>query len=205
MISEQLDRGGAQPQRDSDIALAAAVARHDPTAVNTLFTEYVNGVSRYVVHLVPDLTESDLEDVVQETFIGVLRSAAEYRGDCSLSTFIMRIAHHKAIDAFRRRQVVEKHESNFTLITGEDREISDGGTGIDQDIISKQQIAMVRKHLGDLPEDQRQAITLRYVLGMRVDDVAETMNLSRRMVELLITRGRTALKNKLSSLVNDED
>jgi RNA polymerase sigma-70 factor, ECF subfamily len=199
MTSDYLGVGGTQ--RDSDIALAASVARNDPTAVNTLFTEYVNAVSRYVVHLVPDLTESDLEDVVQETFIGVLRSAPEYRGDCSLSTFIMRIAHHKAIDALRRRQVVEKHESTFASMTGEDIDISDGTTSIEDGIISNQQIAMIRKSLSELPEDQRQAITLRYVLGMKVDDVADTMKLSRRMVELLITRGRSALKGKLSGLM----
>jgi RNA polymerase sigma factor (sigma-70 family) len=193
---------GRGTQRDSDIALAAAVARNDETAIQTLFTEYVNGVRRYVLHVVPDLTDSDLDDVVQETFIGALRAAPEYRGDCSLATFVMRIAHHKAIDSLRRRQVVEKHEATFTTITGEDREISDGATGIDDSLITEQHIAMVRKALAGLPEDQRQAITLRYVLGYRVDDVAETMNLSRRMVELLITRGRSALRGRLSDLLD---
>ncbi len=199
MSNDYLVGGGSG--RDSDIALAAAVARNDATAVNTLFSEYVNSVSRYVVHLVSDLTESDLEDVVQETFIGVLRSAPEYRGDCSMSTFIMRIAHHKAIDALRRRQVVEKHESNFASMANDDIDISDGSTGIEDGIITGQHIAMIRRSLSELPEDQRQAITLRYVLGMKVDDVAETMKLSRRMVELLITRGRSALKGKLSGLL----
>jgi RNA polymerase sigma-70 factor (ECF subfamily) len=163
----------------------------------------VNIVSRYVVHVVSDLTESEVEDVVQETFIGVLRSAPEYRGDCSLSTFIMRIAHHKAIDALRRRQVVEKHESTFATILGDDRDISDGTISVENDIIWNQQIAAIRKSLSELPEDQRQAITLRYVLNMKVDDVAETMKLSRRMVELLITRGRSALKGKLGGLMEN--
>jgi RNA polymerase sigma-70 factor, ECF subfamily len=201
MVSDYSEGGGSR--RDSDIALAASVARNDSTAVNTLFNEYVNPVSRYVVHLVQDLTESETEDVVQETFIGVLRSAPEYRGDCSLSTFIMRIAHHKAIDALRRRQVVEKHESTFASMSGEDRDISDGTTSVEDGIISNQKIAIIRRSLSELPEDQRQAITLRYVLNMKVDDVAETMKLSRRMVELLITRGRSALKGKLSGLTEN--
>jgi RNA polymerase sigma-70 factor (ECF subfamily) len=198
MASDYSVGGGSN--RDGDIALAASVARNDATAVNMLFNEYVNPVSRYVVHLVPDLTESEVEDVVQETFIGVLRSAPEYRGDCSLSTFIMRIAHHKSIDALRRRQVVEKHESTFTVM-GEDRDISDGTTSVEDKMISEEAIAAVRKCLSELPEDQRQAITLRYVLNMKVDDVAETMKLSRRMVELLITRGRSALRGKLGGLL----
>ncbi len=199
MATDYSGVGGTQ--RDSDIALVAAVARNDTTAVNTLFNEYVHAVSRYVVHVVPDLTESDLEDVVQETFIGALRAAPEYRGDCSLSTFVMRIARHKAIDSLRRRQVVEKHESTFAAMANEDFDISDGTTSVEDGIISNQQIAMVRRSLAELPEDQRQAITLRYVLSMKVDDVADTMGLSRRMVEMLITRGRSALKGKLSGLL----
>jgi RNA polymerase sigma factor (sigma-70 family) len=59
---------------------------------------------------------------------------------------------------------------------------------------------LVRKALSLLPEDQKQAITLRYVVGMRVDDVAETMKVSRRKAELLITRGRAALRERLAEL-----
>jgi RNA polymerase sigma factor (sigma-70 family) len=113
----------------------------------------------------------------------------------------MRIARHKAIDSLRRRQVVEKHESTFATMSNEDFDISDGTTSVEDGIISNQQIAMVRRSLAELPEDQRQAITLRYVLSMKVDDVADTMGLSRRMVEMLITRGRSALKGKLSGLL----
>jgi RNA polymerase sigma-70 factor (ECF subfamily) len=191
---------GGVTQRDSDIALAAALARNDDNAVNTFFTEFVNPVTRYVVHVVSDIGESDLEDVVQETFIGVLRAMPEYRGDCSLSTFVMRIAHHKAIDAFRRRQVVEKHEGNLTTITGEEPDILDANSNVEESIISQQRVAAVRKVLAELTEDQRQAITLRYIIGMRVEDVADTMKLTRRMVELLITKGRSAIRDKLSGL-----
>ena len=80
-------REGGVP-REEDVEFAASIARKEPAAVHVLFTAYTHGVSRYVMHLVPDLTDSDLEDVVQETFIGVLRSARDYRGDCSLSTFV---------------------------------------------------------------------------------------------------------------------
>ena len=197
-------REGGVP-REEDVEFAASIARKEPAAVHVLFTAYTHGVSRYVMHLVPDLTDSDLEDVVQETFIGVLRSARDYRGDCSLSTFVLRIAHHKAIDVLRRRTVLNKHESTFASMTtpsGEEIEIPDGTTSIEDSIILGQHIAQVRKSLAELPADQRRALMLRYVLGMRVDAVAYRMNLSRRMAELLITRGRAALKGRLRDLLD---
>lgn len=197
-------REGVVP-REEDIQFAASIASREPAAVHALFSAYTHGVSRYVMHLVPDLTDSDLEDVVQETFIGVLRSARDYRGDCSLSTFVLRIAHHKAIDVLRRRTTQNKHESTFASLTtpsGEEIEIPDGGASIEDGIIMSQHIAQVRKSLAELPADQRRALMLRYVFGMRVDAVAHRMNLSHRMAELLITRGRAALKGRLRDLLD---
>jgi DNA-directed RNA polymerase specialized sigma24 family protein len=65
-----------------------------------------------------------------------------------------------------------------------------------------QHIAQVRRSLAELPADQRRALMLRYVFGMRVDAVARRMNLSHRMAELLITRGRAALKGRLRDLLD---
>jgi RNA polymerase sigma-70 factor (ECF subfamily) len=197
-------REGVVP-REEDIQFAASIASREPAAVHALFSAYTHGVSRYVMHLVPDLTDSDLEDVVQETFIGVLRSARDYRGDCSLSTFVLRIAHHKAIDVLRRRTTQNKHESTFASLTtpsGEEIEIPDNGASIEDGIIMSQHIAQVRRSLAELPADQRRALMLRYVFGMRVDAVARRMNLSHRMAELLITRGRAALKGRLRDLLD---
>ena len=110
MQDDHLDRN---IQREADLVLIREVAGYDEGAVSRLFAEYETTVSRYVCHTVPDNNEEDLQDVVQETFIGVLRSAKDYRGDSSLSTWILRIAHYKAIDALRRRKVVEKREETI--------------------------------------------------------------------------------------------
>jgi RNA polymerase sigma-70 factor (ECF subfamily) len=188
-------------QREADMALLQEVARNEPDAVGRLFAEYEITVSRYVCHTVPDITEADLEDVVQETFIGVLRSAKDYRGDSSLSTWILRIAHYKAIDALRRRKVVEKREETIENMSSDEVSfMGDASADVEENVVSAQDIMLVRKALSLLPEDQKQAITLRYVVGMRVDDVAETMKVSRRKAELLITRGRAALRERLAEL-----
>ncbi|MCL6509590.1 MAG: RNA polymerase sigma factor [Anaerolineae bacterium] len=165
------------------------------------FVEYEPAVSRYIVHTVPDITEEDLADVVQETFIGALRSLKDYRGDSSLTTWVLRIAHYKAVDALRRRQVMNKREEAIENMSSD--EVSFVGTAsadVEEDVVDEQDIALVRQALASLPPDQRQALTLRYVNGLRVDDVAATMNVSRRKAELLITKGRAALRERLIEL-----
>lgn len=198
MLDDNLDRS---LQRDADMALLREVASHDQNAVARLFAEYESMVSRYVCHTVPDIIEDDLQDVVQETFIGILRSAKDYRGDSSLTTWILRIANYKAIDALRRRKVIEKREETIENMSSDEVSfMGDASADVEEGMVNAQDILLVRKALGQLPEDQRQAITLRYVMGMRVDDVAETMKVSRRKAELLITRGRAALRERLAAL-----
>lgn len=198
MLDDNLDRSR---QREADMALLREVANHDEDAVAHLFTEYESMVSRYVCHTVPDVNEEDLQDVVQETFIGVLRSAKDYRGDSSLSTWVLRIAHYKAIDALRRRKVVEKREETIENMSSDEVTfVGDASADVEEGVVSAQDVLLVRKALNQLPDEQKQAIVLRYVIGMRVDDVAETMNVSRRKAELLITRGRAELRARLAEL-----
>ncbi len=198
MRDDNLDRS---TQREADLALLHKVANHEPSAVERLFADFETTVSKYVCHTVSDINEEDLQDVVQETFIGVLRSAKDYRGDSSLSTWILRIAHYKAIDALRRRKVVEKREESIENMSSD--EVSFVGAtsaDVEEGVVGTEDVLLIRKALSQLPDDQKQAITLRYVIGMRVDDVAETMKVSRRKAELLITRGRAALRERLAEL-----
>lgn len=198
MLDDNLDRS---LQRDADMVLLREVANHNQDAVARLFAEFESTVSRYVCHTVPDINEDDLQDVVQETFIGVLRSAKDYRGDSSLSTWVLRIAHYKAIDALRRRKVVEKREETIENMSSDEVHfVGDASADVEDTVVGAQDIQLVRKALSQLPDDQKQAIVLRYVMGMRVDDVAEMMKVSRRKAELLITRGRAALRERLAKL-----
>lgn len=188
-------------QRDNEIALMKAVARGDEEAIKQLWETYWSVVSRFVRHVMPDITQSDSEDVVQETFIGALRSANDYRGDSSVTTWICRIAKYKAIDHLRRRKGIEKHEEPIESMSSDEVSFpSESSNEVEENIEDEQDIALVRKAMALLPDDQREALARRYFVGMRVDDVAETMKVSRRKAELLITKGRAALIKILNNL-----
>jgi len=193
------DNSSKDAKRTED--LIQRLINNDSDAVEQFFVEYEPAVSRYIVHTVPDITEEDLADVVQETFIGVLRSLKDYRGDSSLTTWVLRIAHYKAVDALRRRQVMNKREEAIENMSSDEVSfVGAASADVEEDVVDEQDIALVRRALASLPPDQRQALTLRYVNGLRVDDVAATMNVSRRKAELLITKGRAALKERLIEL-----
>ncbi|BCX05287.1 MAG: putative RNA polymerase sigma factor [Candidatus Roseilinea sp.] len=194
----QDDNSSRNTKRADELALIKRVVNNDPSAVEQLFHDYEPAVSRYIVHTVPDITEDDLQDVVQETFIGVLRSAKDYRGESSLSTWILRIAHYKAVDALRRRQVMNRREETIENMSSDEVSfVGDASADVEEDVVNEQDIMLVRRALASLPDEQRRALTLRYVNGLRVDEVAATMQVTRRRAELLITQGRAELRRRL--------
>lgn len=198
MSNDYQTEGQRGSSRDDDIALAKSVARTDPNAVSKLFDTYNEPISRYVSTVASRITESDVQDIVQDTFIAALQSIKDYRGDSSLSTWMLRIAYFKTIDVLRKHKSLDKSEAPILDVVNEE-EISfvdPSGSAEDQALINEE-TERIRDALMLLPEEQRQVLVLRYVMGMRVEDVADTMKLSRRMVELHITRARAALRKLL--------
>ncbi len=202
-MSNDYQTGGQRgSSRDEDLALAKLVARNDPNAVSKLFDTYNDNVSRYVSTVAPRITDADRQDIVQDTFIAVLQSVKDYRGDSSLSTWILRIAYFKAIDVLRKHKSLDKSEAPLLdMVTEEEISFVDPSGSAEDLAIVHEEVNRIHAALQRLPEEQRQVLVLRYVMGMRVEDVADTMKLSRRMVELHITRGRAALRK----LLQDED
>lgn len=197
----QDDNTSKGTQRADELALIRRVANGDDDAVRELFEEYEVKVSRYVCHVVPDINEEDLQDVIQETFIGALKSAKDYRGESALTTWLLRIANYKAIDSLRRRRVIDKREEIIENMSSDEITfIGAISADVEEDVVNEQDIALVRRALAKLPSDQRQAITLRYVNQLSVDEVAQAMKVSRRKAELLITKGRAALRELLRNM-----
>ncbi|MDW8395464.1 MAG: RNA polymerase sigma factor [Anaerolineae bacterium] len=173
--------------------LLRRIARRDRDAMTEFFLTYEISVCRYVRHVLSGIGEEDLREIVQETFLAVLRSAAAYRAEASVATWLLQIARHKAMDWLRREYRVRKHEVALDdPAQAGDRSALTEVTDLDDDTLQ------VRRALALLPPDQREVLTLRYVLGMSVDEVAQVMRYSRRKVELLITQGRSALRTLLS-------
>ena len=88
----------------SDETLASQVARGDSNALETLYDRYAPMVLSFTLKVVGDKPAA--EDILQETFWRVWRSAATYQPKSgSFTGWLFRIARNLAIDAYRRRNV----------------------------------------------------------------------------------------------------
>jgi len=184
----------------SDETLAIQVSRGDSSALETLYDRYASTVLGISLRVVGDRAAA--EDVLQETFWRVWRSAGTYQPERgSFSAWLFRIARNLAIDAFRRK-------------SGRPRPVADmddGDSRIDQtadpdmDVAEQAQALFtyrqVRSALASLSSTQRQVIELAYFYGMTRQEIAEATG---EALGTIHTRARLALQKLREELAREE-
>jgi RNA polymerase sigma-70 factor (ECF subfamily) len=144
----------------------------------------------------------DAEEVTQDVLVKIWRTLARFRGDCSFSSWVMRITKNTATDALRARR-----EPTVSLTAedenGEEREMD----LVDEDPASNpsaaferdERIKLVRRAIGELPHDQREILTLRDLYGYRYEEIAHILQLEDGTVRSRLSRARQHLKKILES------
>lgn len=101
MLSAHAIPGVAASDRLADAALLKRVAQGDTLALAQLRQQYHPRLSSYIRRRVGDAHLA--EEVEQDLWLAVWQQAGGFRGESRLSTWLLRIAHHKAMGALRRR------------------------------------------------------------------------------------------------------
>lgn len=107
-------------ESSSDLAdrqLLRCVARGDESAFGELYQRYGASVYNYLLRLIRE--RSVAEEVLQETFVAVWEGAGRFRGRSRVSTWLFRIAHHKAVDWLRRLGPAALDEDDESLPAGD--------------------------------------------------------------------------------------
>src|SRR6201993_2242977 len=92
----------------SDEVLIRRIAGGDQLAMRTLFCRHRVALYRWLLRLVGD--ETFAEDLLSDVFLDVWRQAASFEARSSVSTWLLAIARHKALSAWRRRTDAELDE-----------------------------------------------------------------------------------------------
>lgn len=164
------------------------------------FDEIVEATSARLVRLAARLMGSveEGEDIVQEAYLRAYRSLVDgsFDGRARLQTWLGRIVTNAAIDALRSRR--RREERDVALGAGSSWE---GVPSADGASLAEARVALAELDgwLGELPAEQRIALTLKAVEGMSSGEIAESMGMSEGAVEQLLVRARTALRKRRDS------
>jgi RNA polymerase sigma-70 factor, ECF subfamily len=176
--------GGASDSRLVQEAVAHAKTG-DPEGLHFLFLRYAPDVTRYVNSVVHDLHEA--EDITQNVFAKLITTIGKYeQREVPFTAWILRVARNAALDHMRARR----------SIPTEDVRIADNGQGQ----ISVDRSHALREALEALPEDQREVLVLRHIVGMSPVEIAAALDKTESSIHGLHHRGRRTLKQSLTEL-----
>lgn len=199
----------AQPSTDnSDLLLVERTLAGDQHAFELLVIKYQRRIQRLISRMVRD---SDLvEDIAQETFIRAYRALHQFRGDAQFYTWLYRIA----VNTAKKFLLDLKRDPLVTLTAlqpdGEEDETSRPGNEPTTDetpesVLAASEIAQaVNAAMEALPEDLRQAVTLREIEGLSYEDIAAAMDCPIGTVRSRIFRAREAISARVRPMLEHQ-
>ncbi len=190
---------------DSDLQLVERTVAGDQRAYELLVIKYQRRIERLIARMVrdPDL----VQDIAQETFLRAYRALHQFRGEAQFYTWLYRIAVNtakKALVEMRRDPVMLESALH---VSDEDDETfrarSEPSTDeTPETVMAAQEIAAaVNAAMDALPEDLRQAVTLREIEGLSYEEIAAAMNCPIGTVRSRIFRAREAISAKVKPLL----
>ena len=168
------------------VTRAVAAARDGSAdALRFLYVRYADNIYGYVCSIIRD--EHDAEDLTQQVFMKLPTILHKYQErDVPFSAWILRVARNLAVDHLRARRAVPCEE-----IRGSNEAFDDS---------MHERSRCLQHALNELPEDQREVLIMRHILGMSPGEIARSLGKSEGSIHGLHHRGRGTMRRVLSEL-----
>lgn len=177
---------------DPLVAVAEAARRGDASAVRQILVA-VGPAVLAVARAVLGRTDRDLEDVVQESLIGVVKALPTFRGESTVVHFARSIALRRSLDQRRSRA------RRGISVELEDELLEATGDSLDQTVLSARRRVVLRDLLGELPAEQAEAFAQRVLFGFSNEEIATQMKAPLETVRSRLRLARGALRARIQN------
>ena len=184
---------------DLDAALMLRVKQGDATAFTQLVDKYKQPVMNLAYRTLRDLTEA--EDLAQNVFVQVYKSAQRYEPTAKFSTWLFTIARNLCLNEIRRRGRHPAESLDQMRAAAEDQplhQVEDKrAVSPPEELLHGELEQKITDALAELPETQRTALLLCRQEELSYEEIAEVLGCSLSATKSLIHRGRETLNSKL--------
>ena len=180
-------------QDQTECRLIAAIAKGDPEAFERLHRRYDKRVFQYAYTFLRDRTAA--EEVAIDTMMAVWHGAADFQGRSQVSTWILGIARHKALDAVRARGRVSQQVS-----IDEAMHLGDGRPGPAETLVVGQQAALTRQALSKLSTDHQEILRLVFYEELPYEEIASLLRIPTNTVKTRVYYAKQRLKQAFEQL-----
>ena len=184
--------------KEEESRLVRDILQGDADAFETLVREHQTRVYNLALRMTG--SPEDAMDISQETFLKAWRTLGRFRGDCSLGSWLYRIASNLCIDLMRknkRRQTDKLVSLDDPGEDGRPLELPDVSGDPQRVLETAEGRQAVRDCVDALPEQQRQILLLRELGGLSYEEIARQLGLELGTVKSRIFRARAKLAELL--------
>ncbi len=186
----------------TDQELVSRVQAGDKKSFDLLVLKYQNKIVKLVSRFVHDPMEA--QDVTQEAFIKAFRAIGSFRGDSAFYTWLYRIA----TNAAKNHLVSQSRRPPSSGVDATEAEQYAVDTRLKEKttpeglLMTEELKQVIFNMIASLPDDLREAITLREIENMSYEDIALTMGCPIGTVRSRIFRARDAIDQKIRPLLS---
>jgi len=176
--------------------LLQRIASGDRNAFRQLYDAYKRLVFNASLGYLQNSSEA--EEITQDVFIEINRSAAHFKGESSIKTWIYRITVNKCLDQLRHRNRKKRAGFLTSLFKKDSAELMIDVPHFHHPGVlleNKEKAALLFKLIDQLPEKQKTAFFLAHLEDLPQHEIAEVMGSSVKAVESLIQRAKANLRN----------
>ncbi len=175
----------------SDESLMKLYQEGDEMAFEVLYTRHSPKIYAFLTKKVGDTALAS--DLLQETFFKLHNSRNSYNSDYPFLPWIFTISKNTIVDSMRKmKKSIKTLPINEEILTQ------------NLDVAENNKIAILEPMLGNLPENQKKALTLRYLEDWTFEDIAQILQTSPANSRKLISRGIKSIKNTFSKMGESE-
>ena len=197
--------GGAQALVAFEQLSDAEVMLRAKTGDDSAFNYLVEKFRRPMVHFMYRMchNQGTAEELAQEVFLRVYRSRESYSAEAKFTTWLYRIATNLAMNHARDT----KQERRTASLDEPDEEsglkidVADNRATVDQEMLRRERLAAIRRHVEELPERQRMAVIMHKYQDMDYREIGAVLKLSESATKSLLFRAYETLREKLKSFI----
>jgi RNA polymerase sigma-70 factor (ECF subfamily) len=187
---------GRSEEDAEDVRLMRLVSQGDTSAFEELIERHQALVAGTVARMLS--SNSDVEDIAQQVFIRVWKSARRYVPRAKFTTWLLKITRNLVFNELRRT----KRHAHVPLQSkpgAEDPPLKDEtNLGPDASLLESELQRTIEDAILQLPETQRMALVLRRYEQLSYEQIAEVLDLSVPAVKSVLFRARSELRSRLS-------
>ena len=148
------------------------------------YKKYYLGVKKFVSQKIDD--EGIAEELTNDIMMAAMMCQSNFNGKCNEFSWICSIAKHKIIDYYRKKKL----KTILFSISPEFEEIADKALTPERDVLKNELKEEIKKTLAELNKGYKDILRLKYVEGMKINEIAINLKLTGKAVESRLIRAK---------------